>query len=96
MFPEARCGSSIAVSNSMTDARARWLRSPAAQKHGSRRLGPEVESIVERVLRQHYLVLEPPQFFADSWRDQSGMCCQGFSATNPSHDQGSFRCYGSA
>ncbi len=31
-------------------------------KHGSRRLEPDVESIIERVLRQHYLVPEPPSF----------------------------------
>ena len=31
-------------------------------KHGSRRLEPDVESTIERVLRQHYLVPEPPSF----------------------------------
>ena len=31
-------------------------------KHGSRRLGQEVEGIIEKVLRQHYLVPEAPSF----------------------------------
>lgn len=31
-------------------------------KHAARRLGPEVERIIERALRQHYLVPEPPSF----------------------------------
>ena len=47
-------------------------------KHGSRRLGSEVESIIERVLRQHYLVPEPPSFLRVVGEIRAECAARGF------------------
>ncbi|MCX7561439.1 DDE-type integrase/transposase/recombinase [Sulfitobacter sp. F26204] len=47
-------------------------------KRGSRRLGREVEAIIERVLRQYYLVLEPPSFLRIVGEIQSECGARGF------------------
>lgn len=47
-------------------------------KRGSRRLGREVEAIIERVLRQHFLVLEPPSFLRIVGEIQSECAARGF------------------
>lgn len=63
----------------LNDGRASALApKPRGPKHGSRRLGPEVESIVERVLRQHYLVLEPPSFLRIVGEIRAECAAKGF------------------
>lgn len=63
----------------LNDGRASALvPKPRGPKHGSRRLGSEVESIVERVLRQHYLVLEPPSFLRIVGEIRAECAAKGF------------------
>lgn len=63
----------------LNDGRASALvPKPRGPKHGSRRLRSEVESIVERVLRQHYLVLEPPSFLRIVGEIRAECAAKGF------------------
>lgn len=47
-------------------------------KRGSRRLGPEVEGIIKRALRRHYLVPEPPSFLRIVGEIRAECAARGF------------------
>lgn len=47
-------------------------------KSGSRRLDPEIENVIERALRQHYLVREPPSFLRIVGEIRAECAAKGF------------------